>query len=78
VPDVTGQSQSAAESLLTGAGLTPSVVYDPVNDPAQDGIVISTDPAPGSDAKSGEVVIMHVGQLQQGQGDNGGQTTTTP
>ena len=80
VPDVTGQSQSAAESLLTGAGLTPSVVYDPVNDPAQDGIVTSTDPAPGSDAKSGEVVIMHVGQLQQGgggQGDTSGTTTTS-
>jgi eukaryotic-like serine/threonine-protein kinase len=75
VPDVTGMSQSAAESLLTGAGLTPSVVYDPVADPAQDGIVQSTDPAPGSDAKSGEVVIMHVGQLQQG-GDTGTTTTT--
>ena len=64
VPDVTGMSQSTAESLLTGAGLTPSIVYDPVTDPAQDGIVISTDPAPNSDAKSGEVVIIHVGQLQ--------------
>jgi serine/threonine-protein kinase len=79
VPDVTGMSQSAAESLLTGAGLTPSVVYDPVSDPAQDGIVQSTDPAPGSDAKSGEVVIIHVGQLQAGgQGDQGTTTTTAP
>jgi serine/threonine-protein kinase len=78
VPDVTGMSQSAAESLLTGAGLTPSVVTDPVTDPAQDGIVQSTDPAPGSDAQSGEVVIIHVGQFQQGQGDQGTTTTTTP
>jgi serine/threonine-protein kinase len=78
VPDVTGMSQSAAESLLTGAGLTPSVVTDPVTDPAQDGIVQSTDPAPGSDAESGEVVIIHVGQFQQGQGDQGTTTTTTP
>jgi serine/threonine-protein kinase len=77
VPDVTGQSQSTAESLLTGAGLTPSVVYDPVSDPSQDGIVISTDPAPGSDAKSGEVIIMHVGQLQQGTPGGGTTTTTT-
>jgi serine/threonine-protein kinase len=79
VPDVTGQSQSTAESLLSGAGLTPSVVYDPVTDPSQDGIVISTDPAAGSDAKSGEVVIMHVGQLQQGTpgGDTGTTTTAT-
>jgi serine/threonine-protein kinase len=76
VPDVTGMTQSTAESLLTGAGLTPSVVYDPVTDPAQDGIVQSTDPAPGSDAKSGDVVIIHVGQLQSPP--NGGTTTTTP
>ncbi|MGZ4339062.1 MAG: Stk1 family PASTA domain-containing Ser/Thr kinase [Gaiellaceae bacterium] len=73
VPDVTGQSQSTAEALLTGAGLTPSIVYDPVSDPSQDGIVLSTDPAPGSDAKSGEVVIIHVGQLQSGT-----TTTTAP
>jgi len=79
VPDVTGMSQSAAESLLTGAGLTPSVVTDPVSDPAQDGIVQSTDPAPGSDAQSGEVVIIHVGQFQQGGGQStNGTTTTTP
>jgi serine/threonine-protein kinase len=77
VPDVTGMSQSAAESLLTGAGLTPSVVTDPVTDPAQDGIVQSTDPAPGSDAQSGEVVIIHVGQFQQGATTTTA-TTTTP
>jgi serine/threonine-protein kinase len=77
VPDVTGMSQSAAESLLSGAGLTPSVVTDPVSDPAQDGIVQSSDPAPGSDAQSGEVVIIHVGQFQQGQGGDQGATTTT-
>jgi len=77
VPDVTGMSQSAAESLLTGAGLTPSVVTDPVTDPAQDGIVQSTDPAPGSDAQSGEVVIIHVGQFQQGATTTTS-TTTTP
>jgi eukaryotic-like serine/threonine-protein kinase len=78
VPDVTGMSQSAAESLLTGAGLTPSVVTDPVTDPAQDGIVQSTDPAPGSDAQSGDTVIIHVGQFQQGQGTTTTTTTTTP
>jgi serine/threonine-protein kinase len=79
VPDVTGQNQSTAESILSGAGLTPSVVYEPVTDPSQDGIVQSQDPAPGSDAKSGEVVIIHVGQLQSGTpGGDTGTTTTTP
>jgi len=75
VPDVTGQNQSTAESILTGAGLTPTVIYDPVTDPSQDGIVQSENPAPGSDAKAGEVIIIHVGQLQSG---TGGGTTTTP
>ncbi|HZU19589.1 MAG TPA: Stk1 family PASTA domain-containing Ser/Thr kinase [Gaiellaceae bacterium] len=79
VPDVTGQSQSTAESILSGAGLTPTVIYDPVTDPTQDGIVQSEDPPPGSDAKQGEVVIIHVGQLQNGGGGGGGGggTTTT-
>jgi serine/threonine-protein kinase len=71
VPDVTGMDQSTAESVLTGSGLTPAVVFDPVTDPSQDGIVQSSDPAPGSDAKSGEVVTIHVGQLQN-------TTTTAP
>jgi beta-lactam-binding protein with PASTA domain len=74
---VTGQNQSTAESILTGAGLTPTVVYDPVTDPTQDGIVQSEDPPPGSDAKAGEVVIIHVGQLQNGGGGGGGGGTTT-
>ena len=80
VPDVTGQSQPNAEALLTGAGLTPSVVYQPVTDPSQDGLVISQNPSPGADAKSGEVVIITVGQLQSGGagGDGGTTTTTTP
>src|SRR6476646_10480565 len=60
VPDVTGQNQANAEAILTGAGLTPTVVYDPVTDPSQDGIVQSEDPPPGSDAKAGEVIIIHV------------------
>ncbi|MFL5961566.1 MAG: Stk1 family PASTA domain-containing Ser/Thr kinase [Gaiellaceae bacterium] len=77
VPDVRNQNQATAESLLTGAGLTPSVVYQPVNDPSQDGIVIDQNPAPGADAKSGEIVIITVGQLQSGSPGGDGGTTTT-
>ncbi|HEY6962345.1 MAG TPA: Stk1 family PASTA domain-containing Ser/Thr kinase [Gaiellaceae bacterium] len=77
VPDVTGSNQSTAEQILSGAGLTPSVVYDPVTDPSQDGIVLSEDPKAGSPAKSGEVIIIHVGQLQQGTPGGDGGTTTT-
>jgi eukaryotic-like serine/threonine-protein kinase len=77
VPDVTGQNQANAEAILSGAGLTPTVVYDPVTDPSQDGIVQSEDPPPGSDAKAGEVIIIHVGQLQNNAGGNSTTTTTT-
>ena len=79
VPDVRNQNQATAESLLAGAGLTPSVILQPVTDPSQDGIVIDQNPAPGADAKSGDVVIITVGQLQNGapSGDSGA-TTTTP
>ena len=79
VPDVTGMSQSTAESLLTGAGLTPSVVYDPVTDPAQDGIVQSTDPAPGSDAQVGRGRDHPRRPVPAGAADeHDGTTTTTP
>jgi len=76
VPDVRNQNQATAESLLAGAGLMPSIVYQPVTDPSMDGIVIDQNPAPGADAKSGEIVIITVGQLQNGQGGNGTTTTT--
>jgi eukaryotic-like serine/threonine-protein kinase len=76
VPDVRNQDQSTAEALLTQAGLTPAVTYEQVTDPSQDGIVINQDPAPGSDAKSGEVVIINVGQLQAGVPGGDGTTTT--
>ena len=79
IPDVRQQNQATAESLLTGAGLTPSVIYQPVTDPSQDGIVIDQNPAPGADAKAGEVVIITVGQIQNGApGGDGATTTNTP
>jgi serine/threonine-protein kinase len=78
VPSVLNQTQANAESILTGAGLTPAVTFVPVTDPSQDGIVQSQTPAPGADAKSGEVVIINVGQLEAGTpGGDGGTTTTT-
>jgi serine/threonine-protein kinase len=77
VPDVTNQNQATAESMLAGAGLTPSVTYQPVTDPSQDGIVIDQNPSGGADAKAGDIVIITVGQLQGGaQGGDG--TTPTP
>jgi eukaryotic-like serine/threonine-protein kinase len=64
VPDVTNQNQADAQALLQGAGFTVAVIYEPVTDPSQDGVVIGQDPSPGADAKTNEVVTIHVGQLQ--------------
>ncbi len=77
IPDVTGQSQADATSLLEGAGLNVAVIIDPVTDPSQDGIVLSTNPPAGADAKQGEIVTIHVGQLSGGPGGDGTTTTTT-
>jgi serine/threonine-protein kinase len=78
VPVVLNLNQAEAEQRITDAGLTPSVVYQPVTDPSQDGIVIDQNPSAGADAKSGEIVIMTVGQLQGGSPGGDGATTTTP
>jgi len=77
VPDVTNYNQADATSILQQAGLTVAVITDPVTDPSQDGIVISQDPAAGADAKAGEVVSIHVGQLTGSPGGDGTTTTTT-
>jgi serine/threonine-protein kinase len=77
IPDVRGQNQATAQSLLAQSGLTPSVVFEPVNDPSQDGIVLDENPAPGADAKAGEIVIITVGQIQNGTPGGDGTTTGT-
>jgi serine/threonine-protein kinase len=78
VPVVLNLNQAEAEQRITDAGLTPSVVFQPVTDPSQDGIVIDQNPSAGADAKSGEIVIITVGQLQAGAPSGDGTTTTTP
>jgi eukaryotic-like serine/threonine-protein kinase len=80
VPDVTNQNQADATQILQQAGLNVAVIDDPVNDPSQDGIVISQDPPAGADATQGEIVTIHVGQLSSnnGNGNGNGTATTTP
>jgi serine/threonine-protein kinase len=72
IPDVTGQNQTDAASILKGAGFAVAVVYQPVTDPGSDGIVISQDPVGGQTGTSGETVVITVGQLTQGQGNGNG------
>ena len=72
-------NQAEAEQRISDAGLTPSVVYQPVTDPSQDGIVIDQNPSAGAGAKSGEIVIITVGQLQGASpGGDGATTTNSP
>jgi eukaryotic-like serine/threonine-protein kinase len=72
VPDVRGQNQTDATALLQGAGFQVAVIYQPVNDPGSDGIVIAQDPIGGTNSNSNAVVTITVGQLSGGT-----QTTTT-
>ena len=69
IPDVTGQTQSDATTILQQAGFKVGVVTQPTNDPSADGLVLSQDPNGGLQGTPGETVTITVGQLQQ-------QTTT--
>ncbi|MDW5597034.1 Stk1 family PASTA domain-containing Ser/Thr kinase [Conexibacter stalactiti] len=79
VPGVLGQARADAEAALSGAGLTPRVSTPVVDDPAQDGIVISQRPEPGTSVARGAPVRIVVGRyVAPAPPDNGGGTTTTP
>jgi len=59
VPEVVGQTQEAAETALTDAGLTSTVVQAPSDDqPA--GTVVSSDPVAGTSAVLGSAVALTV------------------
>jgi serine/threonine-protein kinase len=79
VPGVVGQARADAESALTGQGLIPRVSTPVVDDPAQDGIVISQRPEPGTSVARGAPVRIVVGRyVAPAPPDNGGSTTPTP
>jgi beta-lactam-binding protein with PASTA domain len=61
VPDVIGLEQPAASQTLEDAGFIVDVIRAPVEDPADDGIVVDQQPAGGTSAPSGAVVTIFVG-----------------
>jgi serine/threonine-protein kinase len=63
VPDVTGQTDTDATNTLEDQGFTVKSQDIPVTDPTQDGIVQSTDPAPGKQVPEGSTVTITVGRL---------------
>ena len=71
VPNVVGRNQSDAESQLSAAGFQVNVVQTQVNNPHQNGTVVSQDPNGGSTAAQGSTVTIVVGS-------NGSSSTTSP
>ena len=55
-------ARSNAEAALSSAGFTPNVTEQATSDPAQDGIVISQNPAGNSQKPQGSTVTIVVGR----------------
>jgi serine/threonine-protein kinase len=64
VPEVVGQDEESARASLENEGWVVSVRYTGTDDPAEDGFVISQNPAPGTEADPGSTVTLVVGQLE--------------
>jgi eukaryotic-like serine/threonine-protein kinase len=63
VPDVTSQDQASAQSQLRASGFRVHIVNQDTTNPAEDGIVLSQDPAGGTQAPRGTTVTIAVGKL---------------
>lgn len=68
VPSVINQTRADAEAALTNAGFTPNVTEQSTSDPAQDGIVISQNPAGSSQKPQGSSVTIVVGRYSGAAG----------
>jgi beta-lactam-binding protein with PASTA domain/tRNA A-37 threonylcarbamoyl transferase component Bud32 len=63
VPSVVNSDRATAEQTIRDAGFSPSVEERAVTDPAQDGIVISQNPASGTERPEGSTVSIVVGRF---------------
>lgn len=59
VPDIVNATEQAATERILSSDLTPTVDYD-FSDTIGMGLVISQDPAPGSEVKEGQTVTIYV------------------
>jgi beta-lactam-binding protein with PASTA domain len=71
VPDVKGQTASAAQATLQAAGFTVNTASLTTTHPSQSGIVLAQSPLGGASATKGSTVTISVGQYSA-------TTTTTP
>jgi eukaryotic-like serine/threonine-protein kinase len=63
VPDVTSQDQASAQSQLRASGFRVRIVTQDTTDATTDGIVLSQDPAGGTEAPKGTTVTIVVGKF---------------
>ncbi|HXF98555.1 MAG TPA: PASTA domain-containing protein [Gaiellaceae bacterium] len=63
VPDVTGLEVAGARAELEAAGLRASVVEEPTDDPAEDGLVLAQEPRAGARVARGTQVTLTVGRI---------------
>jgi beta-lactam-binding protein with PASTA domain/predicted Ser/Thr protein kinase len=78
VPDVTSQDQGAAVAALKASGFRAAVTKRTVDDPSQDGIVLSQSPNGGTQAKPGTTVTITVGHYVAPPPTTTAGTTTAP
>jgi serine/threonine-protein kinase len=65
VPDVEGQSESAAVNTLQSRGLSVDVVGQETDDQSEDGRVLEQAPGPGTRVRQGDTVTIFVGDFQE-------------
>jgi beta-lactam-binding protein with PASTA domain len=63
VPDVVGLTEAEAEAELGDAGFGVSVRTRTVDDPGQDGRVVSQTPSGGKERRRGDTVVITVGEV---------------
>ena len=71
VPDVTSLDADTATATLEGSGFKVVRKDTDVFDPSQDGVVLSQEPGPDTEAKPGSKVVITVGRFS-------GETNPTP
>jgi serine/threonine protein kinase/beta-lactam-binding protein with PASTA domain len=76
-PDLIGETVTQAQKELAVINLYPVLVPQAVSNPAQDGHVLRTDPAPGKPIRQGSSVTLYVGQYTGPNTTKAPTTTTT-
>lgn len=77
VPDVVGDTKSAASAKLTAKHLTPSFTTVPVTSPGEAGLVQTTNPQPGVSVQTGTQVVVALGVYTAPPTTTSTSTTTT-